>query len=76
LSKDNVIASQQVEIGLSNDIYTEIISGLQEGDKVITNQTTGLSGSNSASSNIKPNNDSNKQYGGEMNIMRMMRSKL
>lgn len=31
---------QQVQIGLSNDSLTEIISGLQEGDKVVSKTTT------------------------------------
>ncbi|MEK7142360.1 MAG: hypothetical protein AAB818_02125, partial [Patescibacteria group bacterium] len=39
---------QTVEIGLSNDTFTEIISGLNEGDQVVARTTSGSSGSQSA----------------------------
>ncbi|TSA56385.1 efflux RND transporter periplasmic adaptor subunit [bacterium] len=68
LSDDNTITYQQVEIGISNDMYTEIISGLKEGDKVISSQTTSSSNSSSGLSN----NGSNR-YGSGMNIMMMGR---
>jgi len=47
---------QIVEIGLSNDTLTEIISGLKEGDKVITKTTTSSSSKSSSSSNTNANN--------------------
>jgi len=68
LSDDNTITYQQVEIGISNDMYTEIISGLKEGDKVISSQTTSSSNSSSGLSS----NGSNRYEGG-MNIMMMGR---
>jgi HlyD family secretion protein len=46
---DNSVKSQQVEIGISNDTMTEIISGLEEGDKVVTQTVS--SGSTSSSEN-------------------------
>lgn len=39
---------QTVEIGLSNDTFTEIISGLNEGDQVVARTTSGSSSSQSA----------------------------
>jgi multidrug efflux pump subunit AcrA (membrane-fusion protein) len=36
----NTPQSQVVQIGLSNDTMTEIISGLQEGEKVVTQTIT------------------------------------
>lgn len=39
---------QMVGIGLSNDTFTEIISGLNEGDQVVARTTSGSSGSQSA----------------------------
>ncbi|HNP89097.1 MAG: Macrolide export protein MacA [Microgenomates group bacterium ADurb.Bin219] len=36
VKKDGLISSVQIEIGSSNDSQTEIISGLNEGDEVIT----------------------------------------
>ena len=67
LSDDNAVEYKQVEIGLSNDIYTEVINGIQAGDKVISSQTT-------ASSSGVGNNASFGSPGSDsMNIMRMMR---
>jgi HlyD family secretion protein len=40
---------QQVEIGLSNDSYTEILSGLKEGDTVVSQTLTSNSNQNSSS---------------------------
>jgi len=62
----NISSPQQVEIGISNDTHTEVISGLSEGDKVVT-QTTGSSqsSSNSNSRGFSP--------GGGGDFMRMMR---
>jgi len=42
---------KQIETGLSNDSYTEIINGLSEGDTVITQTITGASGTSSAQQN-------------------------
>jgi len=39
--ENNVPRSQTIGIGLSNDTMTEIISGLNEGDKVVTQTITG-----------------------------------
>lgn len=44
--KNGQIMSQNVEVGLSNDTQTEIISGLNEGDIVVTGVTS-TSGANS-----------------------------
>lgn len=38
LKNDNQVEERQVEIGVQNDSHTEIISGLNEGDKVILSQ--------------------------------------
>lgn len=67
MAENNTLGSQQVEIGISNDTHTEIVSGLNEGDKVVT-QTTGTNQSSSASSagGFAPG-------GGGTNFMRMMR---
>ncbi len=65
LSDNNTIIYQQVEIGISNDMYTEIVSGLEEGEKVVSSQTTSSSGSNSGGGFEGP--------GSGMNVMRMMR---
>jgi HlyD family secretion protein len=50
LDSSNQVQVQAVEVGLSNDTSTEIVSGLKEGDKVVTQTITGsTSGSTSAS---------------------------
>lgn len=36
--KEDQVEERQVKIGVQNDMYSEIISGLQEGDKVILSQ--------------------------------------
>jgi HlyD family secretion protein len=41
-----------VTIGLQTDTQTEIISGLQEGDQVVTKKTTGVSASNASAPSI------------------------
>jgi len=48
--KNKVPEQQSVEIGLANDSYTEIISGLKEGDQVVT-QTISASPTATPSSN-------------------------
>jgi HlyD family secretion protein len=35
MGTDNVVYSQEIETGISNDTYTEIVSGLKEGDIVV-----------------------------------------
>jgi HlyD family secretion protein len=35
IKKDNTIQTQQVELGETNEIYYEVLSGLEEGDEVI-----------------------------------------
>lgn len=39
VEKDGVLVKKMVEIGISNDEYTQIISGLDEGDRVVTEVT-------------------------------------
>ncbi len=67
LDIENLPHDQEVVVGLANDISTEIISGLEEGDKVIT-QT--ISSSSKASSN---NTNSSVPGNNSMQMMRMMR---
>jgi len=67
LSNDNAVEHKQVEIGLSNDIYTEIINGIQAGDKVISSQTK------TSSSGVSNNATFGPSGGNSINIMRMMR---
>jgi HlyD family secretion protein len=45
------INQQQVEVGLSNDSYTEIVSGLEEGDQVILRTVNSSSSSTTTTSN-------------------------
>jgi len=49
--KNNVPEQQSVEIGLANDTYTEIISGLQEGDQAVTQTIINASPTSTPSSN-------------------------
>ena len=66
MANDNTSRSQQIEIGLSNDIMTEIISGLKEGFMVVT-QKVGTSNMASVSSGFGA-----PSGGGSMQIMRRM----
>lgn len=50
---------QIVETGLSSDTLTEIISGLKEGDKIITKTTTSSSSKSSSSSSTDSQRSSN-----------------
>ncbi|OGG03548.1 hypothetical protein A2W14_03105, partial [Candidatus Gottesmanbacteria bacterium RBG_16_37_8] len=43
--KDNQVTSADVEVGESNDTQTEIVSGVSEGDIIITGQTNTTTGS-------------------------------
>lgn len=38
LNNDNQVEAREVEIGLNDDTYSEILSGLKEGEKVISSQ--------------------------------------
>jgi membrane fusion protein, macrolide-specific efflux system len=46
------VTSKDVETGLSNDTQTEIISGVNEGDSVVTSSTTGAAKATTGSSSI------------------------
>ena len=48
--KNGEVRQVEVETGLSNDTNTEIISGIKEGDTVVTGQTGSASGSSPATS--------------------------
>jgi multidrug efflux pump subunit AcrA (membrane-fusion protein) len=63
---DNTSRSQQIEIGLSNDMMTEIISGLQEGFMIVTKKV-GTSNTASVSSGF-----SVPPGGSSMQMMRKM----
>lgn len=63
MGQDNAVSLQQIETGISSDTNTEVLNGLEEGDKVIT-QTA--SGSSSKTNNSVSTDNS-------MDIMRMMR---
>ncbi|MBU1558040.1 efflux RND transporter periplasmic adaptor subunit [Patescibacteria group bacterium] len=68
--KDNEIVNTKVETGLTNDILTEIISGLNEGDLVITQTSSTVSTSLDKSSAPEPGSGGG---GGNNDAMRMMR---
>ncbi len=65
MGTNNIIHSQTIETGISNDTYTEITGGLAEGDKVVTQTVSGSSSSGT--------NRSVPSGGGSMEIMRMVR---
>jgi len=63
---DNISLPQQIEIGTSNDTMSEIISGLQEGDMVVT-QKVGTSNTASVSSGFgAPSGSASMQMMGRM----------
>jgi HlyD family secretion protein len=67
MGADNVVHSQEIETGISNDTYTEITGGLVEGDKVVT-QTV------STGNSLKTNSSSNtRMMGGNSSNMEMIR---
>ncbi len=61
------VQQKLVETGISNDLYTEIISGVEEGDQIITGQSS-VSSSQSQSSS-----DSENSGPEGMQMMRIMR---
>ncbi len=70
MGTDNVVYSQEIETGISNDTYTEITSGLVEGDKVVT-QT--VSNGNSSKTGSSSNTGMMEGNSSNMEIMRMVR---
>jgi len=60
-----------VEIGISNDTQTEIISGISEGDKVVTK--TSASTNNTSSSNSSSNQNNTNDRGGPGGTGELMR---
>ena len=60
-----------IETGISNDLYTEIIGGLEEGTRIITGQRS--ISSDVQSSQSLPNERNNREPSGEMQIMKMMK---
>jgi len=63
--KQGEISLQTVEIGISNDLSTEIVSGLEEGMEIIVGRNSVSAGTSSGQRNYGP--------GGEMQFMRIMR---
>jgi multidrug efflux pump subunit AcrA (membrane-fusion protein) len=71
--KDKEVASVNVEIGNSNDSQTEIISGISEGDQVVTSTISQSSENNNASNTSSPFSGmsrSGSSTGGNMPVMR------
>lgn len=66
LSDDGIISDQQVEIGISSDMYTEIISGVKQGERVVG---SAASSANSSDSSNSFNFGSMNGGGGGMNMM-------
>lgn len=54
IMKNKQITSVPVEIGLSNDTQTEIVSGINEGDTIVTSSTTGTTSSKATQSTSSP----------------------
>jgi multidrug efflux pump subunit AcrA (membrane-fusion protein) len=48
LMKDGNPSNQTVTVGIANDSYTEVVSGLNEGDTVVTQTVTASTGTSSA----------------------------
>jgi len=63
---DGAFERRTVETGLSNDTMIEIVSGLEEGDEVVTQSVSGTTTSSSSSGGSSPN-------GGAMRGMMMIR---
>jgi len=59
------LSVRQIEVGLSNDTMTEVISGLNEGDIVVTQTIT--------SNNSQSQTQSNSGFGGGGQMMRIIR---
>jgi len=52
LSDDGTITLRQIELGISNDTYTEVVSGLNEKDKIVLSiNNSNQSPASSASTN-------------------------
>ncbi len=64
--ESNAPVNKTVEVGLANDDYTEIVSGLNEGDKVIT-KTVSSADSSSTSSTSSSSSNSNGNLMRELN---------
>jgi hypothetical protein len=54
---------QEVKIGLSNDTYTEILSGLQDGERVVINTISGSSSSSQTQSSTRSSTSSTTRNG-------------
>lgn len=65
--KDGKISTVQVEVGSSNDSQTEITSGLNEGDEVITSTITSQSSSQNQGSTTSPFSGVNRSGTGGTN---------
>ena len=72
ITSDNPPIQQQVEVGIANDTYTEITSGLSEGDKIIIKTTTG-SASKASSSTSKTSSSQSSRSGSVGGMMGMGR---
>lgn len=68
--KEGGVVRQTVKTGISNDLSTEIIDGLEEGVEVITGQISTLSSTQSSKNSSEKN--SNNLPRPEMQLMRMM----
>ena len=53
LGEDSSVIKKNIEIGISDDTKTEIISGLNERENVILKTTTGTSSTKTSSSSSK-----------------------
>jgi macrolide-specific efflux system membrane fusion protein len=62
--KDDKVTAVTVEIGDSNDTQTEISSGINEGDVVVTSTSTGTSTKTSTSTTSTTKTSSNSLFGG------------
>lgn len=71
ISSSELPTQKIVEVGISNDSYTEIISGISEGDQVVSRTTTSNSGSSSGSGSGNSNRQNQTFFGGgEIRMMR------
>lgn len=65
LGNDNAVSDKYIETGISNDVYTEVTSGISEGDKIVT-QTLSSSTSSSSSSSSKSSGSGSTRQGFRM----------
>ncbi|MFH1292263.1 MAG: efflux RND transporter periplasmic adaptor subunit [bacterium] len=72
VKKGDLVESKQVEVGLSNDISTEIISGLSVDDEVVTQTITanGAGATTAPTGNARTTSNPSSNVGGMMRIMR------